>query len=84
MIIQARTVVDGQVVVPAPRTPLARPAAASPAPVPSAVEDRPEDHPEDHLEIVAARLVSQAAVVSWAARLVLLLAIGLATLVVLL
>ncbi|MDD7931945.1 hypothetical protein [Actinomycetospora straminea] len=85
MIIEARTVVDGPVVVvPAPRTPPARPVAAPPAPVRAAGERGPDGHPEDHPDVIAARLVSQAAVVSSVGRLVLLLALGLATLVVLL
>ncbi|MDD7967348.1 hypothetical protein [Actinomycetospora lemnae] len=91
MIIEARTIVDGPVAVPAPRTPAARPTVPSPAPspAPSPVPaptsgPRSVTEPEDHPEVVATRLASQAAVVSWVGRLLLLLAVGLATLVVLL
>lgn len=80
MIIDAITTTGRHVTVPAPRTPTAR-TAVVPMAVRAAEVARDQD---EHLELVAARLVSQAAVVSWVGRLALLLAVGVVALLVLL
>ncbi|MEJ2890166.1 hypothetical protein [Actinomycetospora aeridis] len=67
------TTTDEQVTVPAPRTPTARPATV---PMTVRAAGARQDRGE-HLELVAARLVSQAAVVSLVGRLAVLLALGL-------
>ncbi|GAA4931014.1 hypothetical protein EV188_102490 [Actinomycetospora succinea] len=64
--------------VPAPRTPAARPAV-----VPMTVRAAGPEQGE-HPELVAARLVAQAATVAWVGRLALLVAVGLVALFVLL
>ncbi|MEJ2861148.1 hypothetical protein [Actinomycetospora flava] len=65
------------VAIPAPRTPAARPAI-----VPMTVRAARVEQ-DEHPELVAARLVSQAATVSWVGRLALLVAVGLVAVLVL-
>lgn len=80
MIIEAVTTTGEQVTVPAPRTPAARPVV-----VPMTVRAASvEQHADDHPELIAARLVAQAGVVSWVGRLALLVAVGLVAVLVLL
>ena len=75
-------ITEQHVEVPAPRTPLARPAT-----VPMTVRAagaRQDTAPPEHPELIAARLVGQAATVSWVGRLALLVAVGLVAVLVLL
>jgi hypothetical protein len=78
MMVQAHTTTaHEQVTVPAPRTPTARPAVVPMTVRAAGVEPDAEQDRGEHLELVAARLVSQAAVVSLVGRLAVLLALGL-------
>jgi len=74
----------GHVEVPAPRTPAARPATVPMTVRAASAEQGPAQDAGEHPDLVAARLVSQAATVSWVGRLALLVAVGLVALVVLL
>ena len=82
MITEAHTMTTAEYVVeiPAPRAPSARPATASMAVRAASAEQTVGEHPE----LVAARLVGQAATVSWVGRLALLVAVGLIAVLVLL